>query len=236
MGFSCAVGDIESNKYKNCRGIPPVHRQILGENPTQYWLPDSGTTAHMTPYMTNLDPKTFKPFKTVIKVANGHKASVIGYGNVTITIRDYFTQQLVNWTLFDVYIIPTLTRRLISTDSLVELDHEITFAKQVVTFKLHSQNKLSHSSCAKSIQTPTNCHILRSNYHAFLKQQVTAYSIGRTSKHIWTKERGALEEHVDSNAYGLTIAGYLQTSSRKHFAILLNTLDFLPDFPDPWEN
>ena len=40
-----------------------------------YWLPDSGTTAHMTPYASDLDPGSFVSFCTTVRVANGHKAT-----------------------------------------------------------------------------------------------------------------------------------------------------------------
>jgi hypothetical protein len=36
------------------KGVPPVHQAQLGENPMNYWLLDSGTSAHMTPYRPTL--------------------------------------------------------------------------------------------------------------------------------------------------------------------------------------
>jgi hypothetical protein len=52
------------------RGIPPMHRFALGENPMLYWLPDSGTTTHMTPFLLDIDPGSFVPYETFIRVAN----------------------------------------------------------------------------------------------------------------------------------------------------------------------
>jgi hypothetical protein len=37
------------------KGVPPVHQVQRGENPMNYWLLDSGTSAHMTPYRTDID-------------------------------------------------------------------------------------------------------------------------------------------------------------------------------------
>ena len=106
-----------------------------------YWLPDSGTTAHMTPYASDLDPGSFVSFRTTIRVANGHKATVHGKGSVTLTIRDYFTDAIFTFTLYNVYIVPTLTKRLISTDALTQLNHTITFARLFTTFNILVENQ-----------------------------------------------------------------------------------------------
>ena len=47
---------------------------------------------------------------------------------------------MIAWTLFDVYVVPTLAKRLISTDALTQLGHSVTFSRLHITFRLHEIN------------------------------------------------------------------------------------------------
>jgi hypothetical protein len=89
------------------RGIPPVHQQGTGKDSDNYWLPDSGTTTHMTPHISDLNAGSFKPHSGSIRLANNHRSTVIGQGNVTLLIRCYRTGELISWTLHDVLVVPT---------------------------------------------------------------------------------------------------------------------------------
>jgi hypothetical protein len=108
------------------KGIPPVHQAQLGENPMNYWLIDSGTSAHMTPYRTDIDMNSFRPITNgYVKVANDQHEPIIGIGNVTILIKCYRTGMNITWTLFNVVVVPTIVRRLIATDELNDAGHSI---------------------------------------------------------------------------------------------------------------
>jgi hypothetical protein len=104
----------------------------MGKASDNYWLPDSGTTAHMTPHISDLDAGSFKPHSGSIRVANNHCSTVISRGNVTLLIRCYCTGKLISWTLHDVLVVPTLTKRLISTDALNIFNHEVQFLPDCV--------------------------------------------------------------------------------------------------------
>jgi hypothetical protein len=60
-GYACAISSNTSLSPSSYRGFPPIHRELLGTNPSIYWLPDSGTTAHMTPFVCDLDDGSFQP-------------------------------------------------------------------------------------------------------------------------------------------------------------------------------
>jgi hypothetical protein len=95
-------------------------------NPMNYWLLDSGTSAHMTPYRTDIDMNSFRPVTNgYVKVANNQHEPIIGIGNVTILIKCYRTGMNITWTLFNVVVVPTIVRRLIATDELNDAGHSI---------------------------------------------------------------------------------------------------------------
>jgi hypothetical protein len=91
-----------------------------------YWLLDSGTSAHMTPYRTDIDTNSFRPVTNgYVKVANDQHEPIIGIRNVTILIKCYETGMNITWTLFNVVVVPTIVRRLIATDELNDAGHSI---------------------------------------------------------------------------------------------------------------
>ena len=110
---------------RSFRGLPPVHRDQLGEQPQHFWLIDSGTTAHMTPYLSDLDPGSFESSSNSIRVANNHRSKSIGTGTVTLTIHNYLDDAIIYLQLTNVLVVPDLHKRLISTDKLNSFGHEV---------------------------------------------------------------------------------------------------------------
>jgi hypothetical protein len=109
------------------KGIPPVHQSQLGIHPMNYWLIDSGSSAHMTPYTSDLNTNSFKPCVGFVRVANNQQVEIIGTGEVTILIKCYVSGENITWTLYNVLVVPKITRRLISTDALSESGHSVRF-------------------------------------------------------------------------------------------------------------
>jgi hypothetical protein len=77
------------------RGLPPVHQQGVGVSCDNYWLPDSGSITHMTPYLSDLDEGSFRSHTGSIRVANNHRSPVIGQCNVTLLIHCYRTGEVI---------------------------------------------------------------------------------------------------------------------------------------------
>jgi hypothetical protein len=86
---------------------------------------DSGTTAHMTPFVSDLDKGSFEPSNTSIRVANNHRASAIGKGTVTLTLHNYIDDTTLYLQLTNVLVVPDLHKRLVSTDELNDYRHGV---------------------------------------------------------------------------------------------------------------
>ena len=136
------------------RGVPPIHRHQLGEQPHVFWLIDSGTTTHMTPFISDLDHDSFVPHKSSIRVANNHRSQSIGTGTVTVTIQDYTSNDTVSLQLFRVLVVPELNRRLISTDALNDMSHEVRHCPSYVSFHLSDYSDDFESATSTIIRFP----------------------------------------------------------------------------------
>jgi hypothetical protein len=88
--------------HKQKCGVPAIHRGTVAESPCNLWLVDSGATAHMTPYASDIDPDSFRPLPSTIRSTNDTYVNGIGVGNVTLTIKDAQNGKCVEWTLYNV--------------------------------------------------------------------------------------------------------------------------------------
>jgi hypothetical protein len=137
------------------KGIPPVHQAQLGQHPMNYWLLDAGTSAHMTPYRTDIDTNSFRPVSNgFVKVANNQHEPIIGIGNVTILIKCYETGLNITWTLFNVLVVPTIVRRLITTDELNDAGHSIAMESSGIVITLREQPNIRTQSKVTVIRYP----------------------------------------------------------------------------------
>ena len=132
---SCAASN-QSSKV-DFAGVPPIHHNGLGQQPQIYWLPDSGSTAHMTPFISDLDPGSVSASGGTVTVANSVKSNVTHRGTVTIHMRDFLRNSPDRTlTLFNVIVVPDLSRRLLSTDELNLSGHEVLFGRSHNTLKI----------------------------------------------------------------------------------------------------
>jgi hypothetical protein len=108
-----------------------------------YWLLDSGTSAHMTPHRTDIDTNSFRPVSNgFVKVTNNQHEPIIGIGNVTILIKCYETGVNITWTLFNVLVVPTIVRRLIATDELNDDGHSIGVERSGIVITLRERHNI----------------------------------------------------------------------------------------------
>jgi hypothetical protein len=122
-------------------GIPPVHEhEGLGQDWQNYWLPDSGTSANMTPYISDLDPSSIEEYDSRVTVANKRQSIVTHRGNVRLRLRHYLTDEEIIWELSNVLVCPDLGRRLISTDVLNSHQHDVKFTQETVDFHLRMED------------------------------------------------------------------------------------------------
>jgi hypothetical protein len=124
-------------------GVPPVHQEEHGKLLLSLWLVDSGATMHITPFASDINPDTYMEVTMPVQTANGSRCPCIATGTVTITIRDETTGDTFAWQLFNAMVVPRLSRRLISTDELNRLNHEIHLKTVTDEFILHSPNKMN---------------------------------------------------------------------------------------------
>jgi hypothetical protein len=128
----------KSQKYANFLiGVPPVHSEGTGRDPHIYWLPDSGTSSHMTPFIEDLDQDTIQTYVCVVKVANENVSLTTHVGNVTSHIKDYHSGFINTWTLHNVLVVPDIAQRLISIDCLTYEGHKVEFHEHFISFHLN---------------------------------------------------------------------------------------------------
>ena len=92
-------------------GIPPIHHgHVLGANSSNYWLPDSGTSAHMTPHLSDIYPGSLKLHRGGVTVANSGTSRVTHKGEVHLTLFEYRYQKAHPRViiLHDVLVVPDL--------------------------------------------------------------------------------------------------------------------------------
>jgi hypothetical protein len=94
--YAYTIAHKRTYKYQ---GLPPVHHEVVGEPPENYWLPDCITTAYMTYHLSDIDPGSFKPMSTSIRVADNSRSHVISCRNVTFTVHDFLTKNSVCYLL-----------------------------------------------------------------------------------------------------------------------------------------
>jgi hypothetical protein len=140
---NCVYMASEGSSTQQYCGVPAIHRGTVAESPLNFWLVDSGATAHMTPFLTDLDPGSFKPTPSSIRSANQTYVSGVGVGNVTLTIKDAQKGECISWTLYNVLVVPDIPKRLISVEKLCRLKHEIRFRFDTITFILRSPNGMN---------------------------------------------------------------------------------------------
>jgi hypothetical protein len=133
----------EGSSTQQYCGVPAIHCGTVAESPLNLWLVDSGATAHMTPFLTNLDPSSFKPTPSSIRSANQTYVSGVGVGNVTLTIKDAQNGKCISWMLYNVLVVPAIPKCLISVEKLCRLKHEIRFRFDTIKFILHSPNGMN---------------------------------------------------------------------------------------------
>ena len=112
-------------------GIPLVHRDDPGDSSYSYWLPDSGTTTHMTPFLSDLLPESIQEHKSYVTVANNRRSIVTHRGTVRLRVHCCLSkdEKERTWDLFNVLVVPNLAKRLISMDELNSFGHEVTFSE-----------------------------------------------------------------------------------------------------------
>ena len=117
-------------------GIPPVHHgRLLGEDYTNYWLPDSGTSAHMTPYVADIIPGTLRPHKSFVTVANNTCVRATHIGTVALHLTNYMDPSVTRvLEIHEVLVVPDLATRLLSTDQLNKYGHDVLFSANSVDF------------------------------------------------------------------------------------------------------
>ena len=74
-------------------GIPPVHHDGPGDSSYSYWLPDSGTTTHMTPFLSDLLPESIQEHKSYVTVANNRRSIVTHRGTVRLRVHCYLSKE-----------------------------------------------------------------------------------------------------------------------------------------------
>ena len=121
-------------------GLPPIHHSkltggVFGRNQSNFWLPDSGTSAHMTPYIEDILPGSLETFVSNVTVANSRTTKVTHRGTVHILLHNY--QDPGNsciLPLFGVLVVPKLASRLLSTNQLTYHQHTVTFNQSSIDF------------------------------------------------------------------------------------------------------
>jgi hypothetical protein len=89
-----------------------------------------------------LPTSSFRPLHRD-RSANDTYVNGIRVGNVTLTIKDAQNGECVEWTLYNVLVVPAIPKRLISVDKLCRLHHEIRFKLDTITFILFTPNALN---------------------------------------------------------------------------------------------
>lgn len=120
-------------------GLPPNHHNrvsaVWGRNSNNFWLPDSGTSAHMTPQIEDIFPGTLETYKSDVTVANSKTTKVTHRGTVHIVLQNYIdSSDLRILPLFGVLVVPKLASRLLSTDQLTFHRHTVTFNQLTIDF------------------------------------------------------------------------------------------------------
>jgi hypothetical protein len=145
----------KSQKYANFLiGVPPVHSEGTGRDPHIYWLPDSGTSSHMTPFIEDLDQDTIRTYVCVVKVANENVSLTTHVGNVTLHIKDYHSGFINTWTLHNVLVVPEFARRLISIDCLTYEGHKVEFHEHFTSFHLNGPTTPTILECTTIVNIP----------------------------------------------------------------------------------
>ena len=131
------------HERRRYRGLPPIRggKRSLGEEPHNFWLIDSGSTSHMSPFASDFERIDESQDIGSIKVANGNRVPIRGKGLVRLGINTNMGEVILP--LQDVLYVPGLKKRLISTDVLGNYQHIVTMHPLFVEFKLkHEDNYL----------------------------------------------------------------------------------------------
>ena len=119
-------------------GLPPIYDHgIAKENPNNFWLPDSGADAHMTPYVSDFPPGSLRRATGTVTIADGKTLQIKGRGVIPLAQTDSVKNETLYWDLEETLFVPRLDRRLISTDFLNEAHgHGVHFEPGYIDFNL----------------------------------------------------------------------------------------------------